>query len=98
MGRIYVGVGVSLALGSGNNITSTQTIIGEASSNYSHQAIDIAYPYVSQNTTIASTVSGRLLELIGCRTTVTTSYDGFTLINDALTTLTGTLRVYGYKN
>lgn len=82
-----------------NGATETQFGVGEANSNQPYTVgIDIHNPSRTAKTTISwlgdsdtSHYSG------GGITTVTTAYDGFTIYPSA-GTVTGSLRVYGYKN
>ena len=107
----YAGYGLGDASASAifkvqSNGTTTSFLLEAASSQaYSYKVIDVFMPFDTQNTSIQ--YQGMYLENtpqffgydMGGIMSVTTSYDGFTFFtSDAGTSLTGTIRVYGYKD
>jgi hypothetical protein len=95
-GRYYVGAGASLAANNTNNTTATSWNLGEITTQ-SSVFMDMSRPFESSLTTMTTLTTGSFLYVVGGQSTVTTSYDGISLIAST-GNITGTVRVYGYKN
>jgi len=85
-----------------SNGLATSFILGPIGSGPGASDVTLYNPFASEATFLnASTVcqydSNIMVRFMGGRMTVTTSYDGFTLFPDT-GTVTGTVRVYGYRS
>jgi hypothetical protein len=97
-GNLFIGVAANLNFGSSNNATSTGFTIGNANDTRGGSGEATLYrPFLSESTNVNSTGFGNIVYHTTGITTVTTSYDGFT-INISLGTASGTIRVYGLRN
>ena len=97
-GGTYVGVYANSAFSSTNNATETFFTLGSTSATVGFGGVlNFIAPFQTQYTKITSHSGGADLGLGMCVFNGTTSFDGFTLIPDA-GTITGTIRVYGYRN
>lgn len=96
-GRYFVGVTTSVAAGNTNNQTDTYAFIGAGDSNGALSVVDIGFPALAKYTRFASHNSAALLQVVASSLVNTTVYDGFTLLPTS-STMTGNLRIYGYRN
>jgi hypothetical protein len=97
-GAMFVGAGTGQVFGSTNNTTSDFALAGQYKSNYQQSArIDISDPFATANTSIITRAVGALTTIEHVLLSVSTSYTGFSLIASA-GTMSGTVRVYGYRN
>ena len=97
-GNLFIGVAASLNFGSSNNATSTGFTIGNCNDTRGGSGEATLYrPFLSQSTNVNSTGFGNIVYHTTGITTVTTSYDGFT-IGISVGTASGTIRVYGLRN
>lgn len=90
--------GTSSSLSAGSSVTSLWNV-GVDSNNRFNLAMDIFDPFLSVKTSFSSMSArgGQRIHISGGYHNLTTSYDGFTLSDNA-GTMTGTIRVYGYSN
>lgn len=98
-GKLYVGAGASLAFGSENNIagdTMTLTRAGTADTDAGF-VMDLLSPFETGRKQALSIGSGQWVYWLAYHIQSASSYDGFT-IYPASGTITGTVRIYGYKN
>lgn len=99
LGRYYVGAGQSQAAGSQNNVTSTywaSTFVG--TNQQSSTVLNLGGPQAAINTTGTLLSGGEFLEIYGYKFAQATQFDGLTIYNGSASTMTGNIRVYGYKN
>jgi hypothetical protein len=92
--RIYTGNTSSASLTGEVNQSSTSFTIGDCSAR-TGMVINIFSPFISELTTFNSDIQNAYHVITSGTMTVTTSYDGFTLL--AGSSLTGTMRIYGYR-
>ena len=97
-GRMYVGLVDNIAFASVNNTTAAFWEPCSASDAYgSAIVIDVLSPALTERTAFIANAASNTMSLYNGLMTVTTAYDGFT-VYPASSTLSGTVRVYGYKN
>ena len=96
-GRYFIGTTESLAAGSTNNATLSAWNLNKISTTTGHIVLDIANPQAAEVTTATTFGTGSYLQIFGHSliTSNTTSYDGFTIIS--VSTMTGSVSVYGYN-
>ena len=101
-GRIYGGA----TSGGGTNWSDTSFFLAGTSAVVNHQAsFDVYGPQVALPTAFTansfmeeSATSGTWAGVSGGRMTVSTQYDGITILLFGSATFSGTLRIYGYRN
>jgi hypothetical protein len=84
---------------SGSYDTSTETLATNIATESAQAFIEIFSPALAAKTRIASNFSGGDINFLGLYYTLhdtATAYDGFSLIPSS-GTITGTIKVYGYK-
>jgi hypothetical protein len=98
-GRYYVGAAQSQAAGSTNNATTTSwpVLVYNGSSIVCAASVDVFSPQKTTQSAAHCQTSGAFLDLYGLSHNQGTAYDGFTIITNT-GTITGTVRVYGYKD
>ena len=98
-GRYYVGAATSLTAGSVNNSTTTSwpILVMNDSSIVTGSSIDLFSPQKTTQSAAHVQMGGNFLDLYGLSHTQTTAYDGFTIILNQ-GNITGTIRIYGYKD
>ncbi|CAB4142545.1 hypothetical protein UFOVP437_20 [uncultured Caudovirales phage] len=94
-GSYFIGSEVTQPASGNNNTTNTYWTLGNISTAGSTAEITLHRPFLTQRTAISSVGSGTFLWVLGGQSTVTTSYDGFSIIIDGAGNMTGTLSVYG---
>lgn len=94
-GRVYVGAIYSQALSS-TNVGLTNVFYCSQGENVGSAVVDVYGPYLSQRTQITYLATGSLFFVGGGQMTVTTQYDGITWSFSG--NMTGSLRIYGYRN
>jgi hypothetical protein len=99
-GRTYLGAYSSVALGTENNINTTSVNIGSTTTTAGRGGnfdIDIHSPMLARTTGIKSWGVGNAVGFTGAVVNNTTAYDGITFFMSGQN-ITGTIRVYGYKD
>jgi hypothetical protein len=100
-GLLIVGAADSFggAFTSTNSVTETFCFIARSSTLSESTSGDLTVysPTLIRRTKMTSHCTGRALQVGGFETTVTTSFDGFEIFGSS-GTLTGTIRVYGWRN
>jgi hypothetical protein len=97
-GLIGVGVADSVAFNSTDSASASYFAIGTTSNtNIAAGELNFFSPQLSKRTRATGLVTGKSLNLGGYETTVTTSFDGFEIFPNT-GTITGTIRVYGWRN
>lgn len=97
-GGMYVGVFANSVFSSTNNATEAFFTLGSTSATVGYGGVlNFIAPFQTQYTKITSHSGGADMGIGTCVFNGTTSFDGFTLLPDA-GTITGTIRVYGYRN
>ena len=101
-GSNYIQQNMRAAATSVTGSTSTGTtgfINGAGASTQLYASVSIYKPFLASKTNFLSTFSAAdpNIGLISTEHQLTNSYDGFTIIASA-GTITGTIRIYGYKN
>lgn len=94
--RLYVGQAISQTFTSTNNSTQNRALTSYAA-NQGNAALDIFQPFATARTQACFISAGGLFMVGGFQMTVTTSYDGFSIIASA-GTISGDVYVYGYKD
>lgn len=96
-GRYYVGETSSLAAGNGNASLQTSWDLGRVGTWAASMIMDICNPQTTEVTSAFTSSSAAYFQVFGqMLNNITTSYDGFTILSGG--SMTGTVRVYGYKN
>jgi len=96
-GRIFVGITATQALSHTSNATFTSTPMSSTNTINSFVNVQIAKPQLVDLTVILSQSAGVNMDFLTTKLTVTTAYDGVTIFPGS-GTITGNIRVYGYKN
>jgi hypothetical protein len=97
-GNYYVGTAISSPAGSENSISATNFWVGNTEATVGGGAdITMYKPFLTQHTSFTTTATGHVFVVGAGNTTVTTSYDGFTIYPSS-SNFTGTVRVYGLRN
>jgi hypothetical protein len=96
-GSYFVGAEVNQAASGNNNTTNTYWTLGNLSTAGATAEVTLHRPFLTQRTAISSVGSGNFLWVLGGQSTVTTSYDGFTILIDGAGNMTGNLSVYGLR-
>jgi hypothetical protein len=96
-GQLFVGSWVNQAFGNNNNITQGLTVVGNISAAGATAEMTLHRPFLSLRTAYTMSATGSFLILTNGQTTVTTSYDGFTIFADSAATMTGNFSVYGLR-
>ena len=97
-GGMYVGVFANSVFSSTNNVTEAYFTLGSTSATVGYGGVlNFIAPFQTQYTKITSHSGGADMGIGTCVFNGTTSFDGFTLLPDT-GTITGTIRVYGYRN
>jgi hypothetical protein len=100
-GRLVVGAGKSQAFTSDNNAGTdkwTSVVAGNETTYNTGVAIDIFTPFATKTTQMTVHYAGGFLEVIGCVFKATTSFTGVTFHSNGGNNISGTARIYGYKN
>ena len=97
-GRYYVGAGGSVTAGSNNYTNYGAGWVGDGSTIPYFGVVDIHNPYEAVNTNFTVITSGRTLAVSGTVVETSTQYDSLVFIADSSGLLTGTVRIYGYKD
>jgi hypothetical protein len=89
----------SSTLTGGNTNANTSLYCGQAETITFGHVMDIFNPFETTRTSVTgSTYANALWINFGGQHALTNSYDGITFLNRSSGTLSGTIRVYGYKN
>lgn len=97
-GGYYVGVYANSVFSSTNNATESFFTLGSTNATVGFGGVlNFIAPFQTQYTKITSHSGGADLGVGMCVFNGTTSFDGFSFIPDS-GTITGTIRVYGYRN
>jgi hypothetical protein len=96
-GAYFIGAEINQSAANNNNTTSTYWTLGNGSVAGATSEITLHRPFLTERTAISALGSGSFLWALGGQTTVTTSYDGFTIFYDGAGTFTGTFSVYGLR-
>jgi hypothetical protein len=94
-GRYLLGTTTAFNAGSDNQTDSQFPLAGSADS--AGHAIDVLSPMLAQQTSVLQISQGSIGQILFGQVANTTAYDGFTVF-PASGTITGTIRVYGYRN
>jgi hypothetical protein len=96
-GSLFIGAEINQAFAGNNNTTGASWTVGNVSTAGATTEITLHRPFLAQRTAVSALGSGSFLWTLGGQTTVTTSYDGFTLAMDS-GTFTGNFSVYGLRS
>ena len=99
VGEINLGVGIANALGGVANTLRTSITLSNNGSSFSAGFVaDVIAPNKAQAKFFNSQGTGRIASINVAQIQQATAYTGFTIFCTAATTMSGTIRVYGYKN
>jgi hypothetical protein len=94
---LFIGAETNQAFAGNNNTLSSYWTLGNASTAGATSEVTLHRPFLTARTAVSALGSGNFLWTLGGQTTVTTSYDGFTIFYDGAGNFTGSFSVYGLR-